>query len=74
MITIKNKIRFFLGLSLFVKIDKYNVNNFIQNFEFIINKLYMKRFILDPTYKKNSVKSYKKHKFNLKKKFSNQNR
>lgn len=36
-----------LSINLKSKIDKYNVNNFIQNFQFIISKLYMKRFNLD---------------------------
>lgn len=54
-----------LSINLKAKIDKYNVNNFIQNFQFIISKFYMKRFNLDPTYKNiDNDNKYKKHKNN----------
>ena len=43
------------------KIDKYNINNFLQNFQFIISKLLIKK-ISFVTVKKNSKKSSFKHK------------
>lgn len=46
-----------LSINLKTKIDKYNVNNFIQNFQFIISKLYMKKFNLDSSYKNNKFNS-----------------
>ena len=41
--TENNKI---LSINLKTIIDKYNIHNFIKNFEFIISKFYMKRFTL----------------------------
>ena len=35
------------SISLKTKIDKYNINNFILNFQFIIGKFYLKKFKLD---------------------------
>jgi hypothetical protein len=37
-----------LSINLKTKIDKYNYTNFILNFQFIISKLFMKRFDLLP--------------------------
>lgn len=47
-----------LSINLKTKIDKYNVNNFIQNFQFIISKFYMKRFNLDQSYKTEKINKY----------------
>ena len=57
------------SISIKTKIDKYNISNFIQNFQFIISKLLIKKINLDPqinnSYKKNSYKknSYKKNSY-----------
>ena len=51
------------SINLKTKIDIYNINNFIHNFQFIISKFYMKKFKLDVndnTYNSNKRTSKKK--------------
>lgn len=59
------------SINLKTKIDIYNINNFIHNFQFIISKFYMKKFKLDVndnTYNSNKRTSKKKNRFSHKKK------